>query len=85
MRMQAIKFILNGVPGKVITDPKKSLSKVIREDFRLTGTKEGCFASHCGTCTVISHEEIKSAFQAHICRCTGYQKIFKAKVTYGTA
>jgi aldehyde oxidoreductase len=131
----------------VIVDPQKSLLKVIREDLRLTGTKDGCSAGHCGTCAVLingevvlacrvpvaktqgkeittiegigtlnnphplqlafaktgaiqcgfctpgmivraksildknldpSRDEIKKALQSHICRCTGYQKIFEA-------
>ncbi len=33
-------------------DPQKSLLKVIREDLKLTGTKDGCSAGHCGTCAV---------------------------------
>src|SRR4030042_5814697 len=145
--MQEINFILNGAPRRVIVDPQKSLLKVIREDLKLTGTKEGCSAGHCGTCAVLmdgdvvlackipvakaqgkeittiegigtlknphplqlafaktgatqcgfctpgmiiraksildknldpSRDEIKKALQPHICRCTGYQKIFEA-------
>jgi aldehyde oxidoreductase len=145
--MQEINFILNGAPRKVIVDPQKSLLKVIREDLRLTGTKEACSAGHCGTCAVLvdgevvlacrypvakvqgkevttiegigtlrnphplqlafaktgaiqcgfctpgmivrakslldgnpkpKREEIKKAIQPHLCRCTGYQKIFEA-------
>jgi aldehyde oxidoreductase len=145
--MQEINFILNGAPRRVIVDPQKSLLKVIREDLRLTGTKEACSAGHCGTCAVLvdgevvlacrypvakvqgkevttiegigtlknphplqlafakmgaiqcgfctpgmivrakslldgnpkpNREEIKKAIQPHLCRCTGYQKIFEA-------
>ncbi len=145
--MQEINFILNGAPRRVIVDPQKSLLKVIREDLKLTGTKDGCSAGHCGTCAVLvedevvlscrvpvakvhgkeittiegigtlknphplqlafaktgaiqcgfctpgmivraksildknlnpSRDEIKKALQPHICRCTGYQKIFEA-------
>jgi aldehyde oxidoreductase len=130
-----------------VVDSQKSLLKVIREDLKLTGTKEGCSAGHCGTCAVLvdgevvlacrypvikaqgkeivtiegigtlknphplqlafakmgaiqcgfctpgmiirakslldgnpgpSRDEIKKALQPHICRCTGYQKIFEA-------
>ena len=145
--MREINFILNGAPERVIVDPRKSLLKVIREDLRLTGTKEACSAGHCGTCAVLvggevvlsckypvfkaqgkevttiegigtlknphplqlafakmgaiqcgfctpgmiirakslldgnpkpNREEIKKAIQPHLCRCTGYQKIFEA-------
>jgi aldehyde oxidoreductase len=145
--MHEINFILNGAPRRVIVDPQKTLLKVIREDLKLTGTKDGCSAGHCGACAVLmdgevilscrvpaakaqgkeittiegigtlknphplqlafaktgaiqcgfctpgmivraksildkipdpSRDEIKKALQAHICRCTGYQKIFEA-------
>ena len=145
--MHEINFTLNGTPRRVIVDSQKSLLKVIREDLKLTGTKEGCSAGHCGTCAVLmdgevvlscrvpvvkaqgkeiatiegvgtlknphplqlafaktgaiqcgfctpgmilrakslldknlnpSRDEIKKALQPHICRCTGYQKIFEA-------
>ena len=32
--------------------------KVIREDLRLTGTKEACSAGHCGTCAVLMDGEV---------------------------
>ncbi|MGZ3590625.1 MAG: molybdopterin-dependent oxidoreductase [Thermodesulfobacteriota bacterium] len=145
--MHEINFILNGAPRRIIVNPQKSLLKVIREDLKLTGTKDGCSAGHCGTCAVLmdsevvlscrvpvtkaqgkeittiegigtlknphplqlafaktgaiqcgyctpgmivraksildknpdpSRDEIKKALQPHICRCTGYQKIFEA-------
>ena len=145
--MHEVNFILNGAPRRVIVDPQKNLLKVIREDLKLTGTKDGCSAGQCGACAVLidgevilacrypvakaqgkkittiegigslqnphplqlafakagaiqcgfctpgvivraksildknlnpSRDEIKKALQSHICRCTGYQKIFEA-------
>ncbi len=145
--MQAINFQVNGIPRRVITDPQRKLSEVLRRDLKLTGTKEGCKEGHCGTCTVLldgqavlackvpvtkvrgravttieglgtpdrphplqmafakagaiqcgfctpglilrsqalltknpspSRTEIQSALQPHLCRCTGYQKVFEA-------
>ncbi|HEY3278182.1 MAG TPA: molybdopterin cofactor-binding domain-containing protein [Syntrophorhabdaceae bacterium] len=145
--MEEISFSLNGITRKIIGEPKKTLLKVLREDFHLTGTKEGCAAGHCGTCAVLvdgevtmachypiekarnkkvitiegigtmadphplqmtfaangavqcgfctpgmiirakalldkkpnpSREEITSAIQPHLCRCTGYTRIIDA-------
>jgi len=150
--MEEITLTINGVPKRIVVDPKKSLLKVIREDLHLTGTKEGCSAGHCGTCAVLvdgevtmscrypvekakdkkivtiegigtfenphpiqlafaangavqcgfctpgmvvrakslldknpkpTRDEIVKAIQPHLCRCTGYVKIFEAVETAG--
>jgi aldehyde oxidoreductase len=145
--MEEICFYVNGIERRIVSEPKRSLLKVLREDLHLTGTKEGCSAGHCGTCAVLvdgavtmschypvekarnkmittiegigdSHtphplqvafaangavqcgfctpgmivrakslldknpkptrDEIKSAIQPHLCRCTGYVRIVDA-------
>ena len=50
MRFQ---FTLNGKPVEIDTDPMRRLLDIIREDFSLTGTKEGCGEGECGACTVL--------------------------------
>jgi carbon-monoxide dehydrogenase small subunit len=47
--MKEIKFVLNGKSYKIKIHPWRTLLEVIREDLKLTGTKEG----ECGACTVI--------------------------------
>jgi len=51
--MKEITFTLNDKKVSLTTDPMKRLLDVVREDFRLTGTKEGCGIGECGACTVI--------------------------------
>ena len=54
---QPIRFVLNGVPHEAAgVDPHVSLLQYLREDLRLTGTKEGCAEGDCGACTVVLGE-----------------------------
>ncbi len=48
-----MRFRLNGSPVRLETNPLRRLLDVLREDFGLTGTKEGCGEGECGACTVI--------------------------------
>ena len=48
-----INFILNGYEVSAEVESHKMLLQVIREDFQLTGTKEGCGEGECGSCTVL--------------------------------
>ena len=48
-----INFILNGYEVSAEVESHKMLLQVIRDDFQLTGTKEGCGEGECGSCTVL--------------------------------
>lgn len=48
-----IHFILNEEPVVINTDPTRRLIHVLREDFALTGAKEGCGEGECGACTIL--------------------------------
>ena len=51
--MKAVGFVLNGRRISVAAHPMKRLLDVLREDCKLTGTKEGCGEGECGACTVL--------------------------------
>lgn len=50
---KTIAFQLNNKPVTVTTDPTRRLLDVLREDFGLTGTKEGCGEGECGACSIL--------------------------------
>lgn len=47
-----LELQVNGRPISRETEPHKRLLDFLREDLNLTGTKEGCGAGECGTCSV---------------------------------
>jgi len=44
---------VNGEEYEVFVDPAKPLLNVLRDEFGLTGPKEGCGKGECGACTVL--------------------------------
>jgi carbon-monoxide dehydrogenase small subunit len=48
-----IRFTLNSKEKSFSGAPFKRLIDVLREDFSLTGTKEGCSEGECGACTIL--------------------------------
>lgn len=48
-----IHFILNGQNVNISIDPDTRLLDMLRNEFGLTGTKEGCGEGECGACTII--------------------------------
>ncbi len=46
-------FTVNGLPVTVDVPGARRLLDVLREDLRMTGTKEGCGEGECGACSVL--------------------------------
>ncbi|MBN2897230.1 MAG: (2Fe-2S)-binding protein [Clostridia bacterium] len=56
--MRNVEFILNGKAVSLETSLSRRLLDVLREDFGLTGTKEGCGEGECGACVVFLDGEL---------------------------
>ncbi|NNG26645.1 MAG: 2Fe-2S iron-sulfur cluster binding domain-containing protein, partial [Ignavibacteriaceae bacterium] len=48
-----ISFTLNGKKVTIVCNPGTRLLDLLRDEFELTGTKEGCSIGECGACTII--------------------------------
>lgn len=48
-----IDITINGTAHTLNTEPGRRLLDVLRNDLRLTGSKEGCGEGECGACTVL--------------------------------
>lgn len=48
----SVTLTVNGERITVDTHPMRRLLDVLREDLKLTGTKEGCGEGECGACSV---------------------------------
>lgn len=48
-----VSFSVNGELQEILVQPWQTLLDALRDELRLTGTKEGCGNGNCGACTVI--------------------------------
>ena len=70
-----IKFKVNG--NEVITelDPLTRLIDFIRDELKLTGTKEGCGEGECGACAVLVDGKVVNSCLIPIILCEGKEII----------
>jgi carbon-monoxide dehydrogenase small subunit len=68
---RSMSFFVNGTAHTLQTYPMKRLLDVLREDLRLTGTKEGCGEGECGACSVIVNDELVNSCLVPIMQVEG--------------
>jgi carbon-monoxide dehydrogenase small subunit len=53
MTKMRVETQVNGELMEFLCEPQQSMLDVLRENLRLTGTKEGCATGDCGACSVL--------------------------------
>jgi aerobic carbon-monoxide dehydrogenase small subunit len=53
---------VNGEPIEFLCEPHQSMLEALRDELRLTGTKEGCGTGDCGACSILLNERL-------VCSC----------------
>jgi aerobic-type carbon monoxide dehydrogenase small subunit (CoxS/CutS family) len=70
---RAIRLKVNGRPVSLETEDDRTLLWVLRTDLGLTGTKYGCGAGVCGSCTVVANGKAVRSCQAALKDVEGQQ------------
>lgn len=66
-----INCTVNGDAATFKSFPMARLLDVLREELKLTGTKEGCGEGECGACTVLIDGEIVNSCLVPAIQCEG--------------
>jgi aerobic carbon-monoxide dehydrogenase small subunit len=66
-----VRFRVNGQPAEVRAWPMARLLDVLREELRLTGTKEGCGEGECGACSVFIDGELVNSCLVPVLQADG--------------
>jgi carbon-monoxide dehydrogenase small subunit len=66
-----MKLRVNGKKHTVAAPPMQRLLDTLREELRLTGTKEGCGEGECGACSVLVDGEVVNSCLVATCQVEG--------------
>ncbi|MBL8860596.1 MAG: (2Fe-2S)-binding protein [Planctomycetes bacterium] len=70
-----MRLCVNGAVRTLCVPPLRRLLDVLREDLRLTGTKEGCGEGECGACTVLIDGQAVLACLTAACSAEGSEVV----------
>jgi 4-hydroxybenzoyl-CoA reductase subunit alpha len=71
LQMVPLHFTINKKCHELLVEPHETLTHVLRERLRLTGTKVGCEQGSCGACTVILNGRPVLSCLTPALRCQG--------------
>jgi len=69
--LNEIRFQLNGEEIIYTGNPLRRLLDVLRDDYNLTGTKEGCGEGECGACSVVKEGKLVTSCIIPVGACNG--------------
>lgn len=67
----AVSTTVNGQAVDFLCEPRQSLLEVLRDNLRLTGTKEGCNNGNCGACSVLIGDRVINSCLVLACEAEG--------------
>jgi len=73
-----VRFRLNGKMVEAEGNPTDRLLDVVRREFGLTGTKEGCGEGECGACTVLLDGETVLSCLTPLMQADGREVVVKS-------
>jgi aerobic-type carbon monoxide dehydrogenase small subunit (CoxS/CutS family) len=71
MAFHKISVTVNGRNEQVVVPSNMTLMRMLRENLALTGTKNGCSAGECGSCTVLVNDEPVNSCMILAAECDG--------------
>ena len=66
-----VRFTVNGAERTALVYPIERLLDVLREECRLTGTKEGCGEGECGSCSVLLNDVLVNSCLIPVLQANG--------------
>ena len=71
MALKQITLTVNGLEETLDVPANMTLLQMLREKLALTGTKNGCTAGECGSCTVLFNDEPVNSCMVLAVECDG--------------